>query len=297
MTKLELTHKKFIEVLKSENKSDSTVVAYNKDIEQIVTFLAKQGIENVEDMDIKHLEAFMNSLATQNYTPKSISRKTNAARTFIKYLTKEGYLIEDISSQLKHPKLETKAPRILSKLEYRALRDGARDDNRSYAMIEVLLQTGATISELAGIKLENLDLKVETGSVFIPKKNNREERTVPLNKSVVEAINKYVKDSRPKVNLPAQSVKSTNLFITKTGRPLLIRNIRSTIDRYFRIAGVENAKVNDLRHTFVAHHLENGVNMLYLSKVAGHKRVSTTERYLQYIKKPEKMEKTELGIL
>ena len=186
--KLELTHKKFIEELKSENKSGSTVVAYNKDIEQIVSFLAKQGIENVEDMDIKNLESFMNSLATQNYTPKSISRKTNAARTFIKYLTKEGYLKEDISSQLKHPKLETKAPRILSKLEYRALRDGARDDNRSYAMIEVLLQTGATISELAGIKLENLDLKGETGSLFIPRVNNREERTVPLNKSVVDKV-------------------------------------------------------------------------------------------------------------
>lgn len=291
MIKLELTHKKFIEKLRTEGRSEATVIAYNKDIEQIITFLAKENIENVEDMDIKHLDAFMKSLAKQNYTPKSISRKTNAARTFIKYLTKEGYLKEDISDQLKHPKLETKAPRILSKLEYRALRDSAKDDNRSYAMIEVLLQAGLTISELAGIKLENLDIKGETGSVFIPRVNNREERTVPLNRAVVEAVNKYLKDSRPKME------KSTNLFITKTGRPLLIRNIRSTIDRYFKLAGVENAKVNDIRHTFVAHHLKNGVSLVYLAKVAGHKRVSTTERYLQYIEKPEKMEKTELSIL
>lgn len=291
MIKLELTHKKFIEKLRTEGRSEATVIAYNKDIEQIITFLAKENIENVEDMDIKHLDAFMKSLAKQNYTPKSISRKTNAARTFIKYLTKEGYLKEDISDQLKHPKLETKAPRILSKLEYRALRDSAKDDNRSYAMIEVLLQAGLTISELAGIKLENLDIKGETGSVFIPRVNNREERTVPLNRAVVEAVNKYLKDSRPKME------KSTNLFITKTGRPLLIRNIRSTIDRYFKLAGVENAKVNDIRHTFVAHHLKSGVSLVYLAKVAGHKRVSTTERYLQYIEKPEKMEKTELSIL
>jgi len=291
MTKLQTTHKKFIEELKSEGRSEATLVAYNKDIDQIVTSLAKQGVENVEDMKIEHLEAFMKDLADQNYTPKSISRKTNAARTFIKYLTKEGYLKEDISDQLKHPKLEIKAPRILTKLEYRALRDASKGDNRSYAMIEVLLQAGLTISELAGIKLEQLDIKNETGSVFIPKKNNREERTVPLNKAVVEAINKYINESRPKME------KSTNLFITKTGRPLLIRNIRSTIDRFFRLAGVENAKVNDLRHTFVAHHIRSGVNLSYLAKVAGHKRVSTTERYLAYVEKPEKSEKTELSIL
>jgi len=291
MTKLQTTHKKFIEELKSEGRSEATLVAYNKDIDQIVSFLSKQGVENVEDMKIEHLEGFMKSLADQNYTPKSISRKTNAARTFIKYLTKEGYLTEDISDQLKHPKLEIKAPRILTKLEYRALRDAAKGDNRSYAMIEVLLQAGLTISELAGIKLEQLDIKNETGSVFIPKKNNREERTIPLNKAVVEAVNKYINESRPKME------KSTNLFITKTGRPLLIRNIRSTIDRFFRLAGVENAKVNDLRHTFVAHHIRNGVNLTYLAKVSGHKRVSTTERYLTYVEKPEKSEKTELSIL
>ncbi|MFH1899347.1 MAG: tyrosine-type recombinase/integrase [Patescibacteria group bacterium] len=289
--KLEITHKKFVDQLKSEGKSEATVVAYNKDIEQIVTFVAKDGVLDVEDLKIENLQAFMNSLVEQNYTPKSISRKTNAARTFIKYLTKEGYIKVDISDQLKHPKLDIKAPRILSKLEYRALRDSAKDDSRSYAMIEVLLQTGATISELAGIKLENLDIKDEAKTLFIGKKNNRIERTVPLNKAVVEAIKKYVDGARPKVE------KTTHLFITKTGRPLLVRNIRSTIDRYFKIAGVEGAKVNDLRHTFVAHHLRNGFNITLLSKIAGHKRVSTTERYLQYIEKPEKMDKTELSIL
>jgi len=291
MAKLELTHKKFIEELKNSGKSESTCVAYNKDIEQIVTFLAKQNVENVEDMKVEQLQAFMNDLSKQNYTPKSISRKTNAARTFIKYLTKEGYLKEDISDQLKHPKLDIKAPRILTKLEYRALRDSAKDDARSYAMIEVLLQAGITISELAGIKLENLDIKGETGTLFISRKNNRVERTVPLNKAAIEAIQRYINTARPKVE------KTTNLFITKTGRPLLVRNIRSTIDRYFKIAGVEGAKVNDLRHTFVTHHLRNGVNIALLARIAGHKRVSTTERYLQYVERPEKMEKTELSVL
>jgi integrase/recombinase XerC/integrase/recombinase XerD len=84
-------------------------------------------------------------------------------------------------------------------------------------------------------------------------------------------------------------VRGTNgtskaLFITKTGRPLLIRNIRTAIDRYFRIAGIEGAKVNDLRHTFIAHHLMAGTPITTLSKLVGHKRLSTTERYLELVK-------------
>ncbi len=290
--KLELAHKKFIEELRSQGKSGATVVAYNKDIEQLLSFLESKKIVEVENVKIEPVASFMKDLENKNYTPKSISRKTNATRTFIKYLAKEGYLKEDISTQLKHPKFETGAPRILTKMEYRALRDSAKDDVRSYAMIELLLQTGVTISELAGIRIEEIDIKGETGTLAVPKRNNKESRNIPLNKSAVEAVKRYIEKGRPVIE-----DSSKDLFITKTGKTLLIRNIRSTIDRFFRIAGVEKAKVNDLRHTFVAHHLENGVNISYLAKICGHKRESTTEKYLEYIKKPEKMDKTELTIL
>ena len=290
--KLDIAQKKFIDELKAEGKSGATVVAYNKDIEQLLSFLSSKKIDEVEKISIEPIVAFMKDLSEKNYTPKSISRKTNATRTFIKYLAKEGYLKEDISSQLKHPKFETGAPRILSKMEYRALRDSAKNDVRSYAMIELLLQTGITISELAGIEIKDFEIKDETASLFIPKRNNKESRNIPVNKPAVEAVKKYIEDERSKL-----SGASENLFITKTGKGLLIRNIRSTIDRFFRIAGIEKAKVNDLRHTFVAFHLENGVNISYLAKVAGHKRESTTEKYLEYIKKPEKMDKTELTTL
>jgi len=290
--KLLSAHKKFIEELRSEGKSEATIVAYSTDIEQLLSFLAEREIENTEDIKVEPIVSFMKDLEKKNYTPKSISRKTNAVRTFIKYLAKNGYMKEDISSQIKHPKFEINAPRILTKMEYRALRDASRNDIRSYTIIELLLQTGITISELAGIELKDIEIKGDTGNLFIPKRNSKMERTVPLNKAAVEAINNYIEKGRPKIE-----GSFDNLFITKTGKPMLIRNIRSTIDRFFRIAGIEKAKVNDLRHTFVAHHLENGVSISYLAKVAGHKRESTTEKYLEYINKPERMDKTELGIL
>lgn len=292
MIKLDIAHKKFIDQLKEDGKSESTLVAYKKDIEQLTEHLAYKGVQTTAEIQLVHLEEFMGDLASKNYTPKSISRKTNATRTFLKFLHGLGHISENIAEMLKHPKLEVKAPRILSKMEYRALRDAARDDLRSYAMIEVLLQTGVTISELADIKLENMGIKGDTGTMFIPKKNNHDARTIPLNKAVIEAINKYLNNNdRTKI------ASAKHLFITKTGKPLLVRNIRSTIDRYFRLAGVEKARVNDLRHTFVAHHLQAGVSILHLSRIAGHKRISTTERYLQYIERVEGQDKTELGVL
>lgn len=288
--KLQDANKKFIQNLETAGKSESTLIAYKKDIEQLVDHLGKLGAENTEDMKLEGVEDFMKTLAEQNYTPKSISRKTNAARTFIKFLHTEGVVEKDFSDLLKHPKLNIKAPRILSKLEYRALRDAAKDDARSYAMIEVLLQTGITISELAGMETAHMEVKGTEGNLFVPKKNNKEARNVPLNKAVIEAIERYQNEDRPKI-------ESKYLFITKTGKPLLVRNIRSTINRFFKLAGVEKAKVNDLRHTFVAHHLQNGVSIIHLAKIAGHKRVSTTEKYLEYIEVAEKANKTELSVL
>ena len=291
MLNREAAHKNFVEKLKNDGKSGATVVAYSKDVEQLLSHLSGMGVNLVSEIKLGHLEDFMKKLSNADYTLKSVSRKTNATRTFIKYLYSEGEISENVSLGLKHPKLETKAPRILTKMEYRALRDATRNDLRTYAMIEMLLQTGVTISELAEIKTENLTISGSTGTLFVAKKNNKEARTIPLNKAVIDAVNRYMSEERSIVK------NSGYLFVTKTGNPLLIRNIRSTIDRFFKLAGVEKAKVNDLRHTFVAHHLASGVSIIYLSKIAGHKRISTTERYLQYIDRTGEQEKTELDTL
>ncbi len=291
MTELKIAHKNFIDYLGEMGRSESTLIAYGKDIEQLIEYLEKQGVENVHEIELKHLEGFMDKLAKEDYTPKSISRKTNSTKTFFRYLMDNKLIDENTADMLKHPKVTIKAPRILSKLEYRALRDSARGDPRTYAIIETLLQTGITISELAGMKMSELNLESTPGSLSIPTRNNRPARTIPLNSAAISALKSYIQESRPEV------AGAEYVFITKTGKPMLVRNIRSTIKRYYDAAGVENAKVNDLRHTFVAHHLANGTNLLHVSKIAGHLRVSTTERYLEFIEREAEDEKTELGIL
>jgi len=288
MISLKEGHKTFVEHLTKQGKSSATLTAYNKDIEQLIKHLENEGLVLVNEIQTTHLEVFMQGLSDKKYTAKSISRKTNATKTFFKFLKENNHITENVSTALKHPKLDSKAPRILSKIEYRALRDAARHDLRSYAMVEVLLQTGITISEISEMEMKHIEIKNGEGNLFVPKKNNKDSRNIPLNKAVVEVLTKYIETERPKME------KAIHLFVTKTGNSLLVRNIRSTIDRYFKSAGISKAKVNDLRHTFVAYHLAQGVNILKLSRIAGHKRVSTTEKYLAYIEKVESTEKAEL---
>jgi len=271
-------HEEFKSFLKQNKKSASTVVAYGKDIDQLVGFLEDLKKNNIHEVATQDIQAFLAKLGGQGYTPKSISRKINSTRTFYRFLKVNEYITDDPSLLVSHPKYQLAPPRILTPTEYRALRDAARNDARMFAVIELLLQTGIRIGELANLRLSD----VLKDSLHISTFEKHEERIVPLNKSAQAALNKYL-DVRPKVT-------ETHVFVTKSGKPFLIRNIRTAVERYFRLAEIKGTKVNDLRHTFVAHHIKHGVSLVVLSKVLGHKRLSTTERYLQYV--PERGKET-----
>jgi len=261
-------------------RANATILAYTKDIEQLSNFLKEsKGKTLVSETTTEDINAFKDHLAEKDYTAKSISRKINSIKSFFSFLQSQGTIKNNPAQTVTHPKYEVKPPRILSKLEYRALRDACRDDSRIFAIVEILLQTGIRISELANLRISDVNLK--ENKAVIRAHESHPERTIPFNQASKEALERYLKD-RPKS-------ETQNIFITKTGRPFLIRNIRSSLDRYFKIAGIDNVKVNDLRHTFITHQLSAGSPLVYISKLVGHKRLSTTEKYLEFIpNKPSK---------
>ena len=275
---------KFIAGLKSQEKSKFTIVAYKKDLEQFSGYLMSEDIKDVREIKKDHISGFIKKLISDNYTKKSASRKLNSIRTFFRYLKNEEIIEQNPSLDVSHPKYVQSPPRIFSKLEYRALRDFAKEDTRTYALIEVLLQTGLKIGELAALTLED----IKESSLLIKEYGKAPQREVPLNNAVKKAIKEY-ETARIKSN-------NNHLFITRTGHPLLIRNIRQIISRCFREIGVENATVNDLRNTFIAHQLINGSSVEYIAKIVGHKRLSSTERFLD-VAKEEVERKEKLGQL
>jgi len=280
---LRLSQEKFIDFLKSQGKASATILAYSSDIKQFIDFLIEEKkITQADSVLPEHIEDFKKYLAEKKYIAKSISRKLNSIRTFFRFLLSQGLIKKDPASVVPHPRYEPVPPRILSKIEYRALRDCARDDPRLAAIVEILLQTGMRVGELARLTLDDISEK----EIKITPYESNPERTVPLNSAAKKTLQRWL-DVRPETT-------SRSVFITKKGNPLPVRNIRSLFNRLFKKAGIENATINSLRHTFIAHQLMAGVPLELVSKIVGHKRLSTTEKYLELIKtQPPSLSKLE----
>ena len=269
---------KFMKHLEDKGRSPSTILAYRADLEQLLEFLKDKNKVLPGQVYAADIEAFRDSLLAKKYTPKSVSRKLNAVKTFFRWKVDEKHLSKDASKDVAHPKISPSVPKFLSPLEYRALRDVVRDDVRIAAIIELILQTGMRISEVANLKLDNVGKK----EVKIEAYATQPERAIPLNKPARDALNAYLK-IRPKTDSPFA-------FVSKNGKPLAVRNIRAAIDRYFHRAEIPGYSVNDLRTTFIVENLKAEVDLIMLSQAVGHKRLSTTERYLNLaeVKEPGK---------
>lgn len=266
---------KFTKDLEKKGRSPSTVLAYRADLEQLIEFLQGKNIVLPDQIKSSSLETFRDDLLAQKYTPKSVSRKLNAVKTFFRFLISEKIITGNPAEGVAHPKIKPSIPKFLSPLEYRALRDVVRDDARISAIIEIILQAGLRISEVANLKLDNVKkdkLKIEAYAT-------QPERTVPLNMPAKEALEEY-KKVRPETDSPY-------VFVSKNGNPLAVRNIRAAIDRYMQKAGVPEYSVNDLRTTFIVENLKDKADLVMLSQIVGHKRLSTTERYLELAKVEE----------
>lgn len=274
---LQDSHTTFHQHLEKSGKAHATVIAYSKDIEQLVEFAGKQGKMQVNDVTGDDIEEFKQLLRKQRYTSKSVSRKINSIKAFFRFLMNEDIVEDNPADTISHPKVDQAPPRILSKLEYRALRDACRGDARMAAIVELLLQTGMRISELAALQVNDVDL--DRNVIFVRAQASREARKVPMNKAAKAVLTQYLQ-VRPRA-------REKTVFLTKTCRPFLVRNIRTAIDRYFRLAGIKDAKVNDLRHTFIVEQLKAGTPLVYVSQLVGHKRITTTEKYLKMIEAPD----------
>ncbi|NTU70030.1 tyrosine-type recombinase/integrase [bacterium] len=286
MVHISHAHKKFKEHLNKSGKSPHTIRSYEKHIDDLVNFLLEMKKEHAHLVTKDDLKKFI-AKAGKKKSAKSINAKTVALKSFFRFLEMNEYITENPAHALEYLKEKETKPRILSVVEYRALRDTAKNDIRYYAIIELMLQTGITIGEVTRIKLSDLHLKNDA-KLDIRDRKEKLNRSIPLNSSAKKAIEEYL-EVRPKA-------KSETLFITRTGKAIDPRNIRMTIDSCYKKAGIKDARVHDLRHTFCAHHLKKGTSIAAVAYMAGHKNLNTTRKYLEFTKSPE-MEEIEKNSL
>jgi site-specific recombinase XerD len=280
----ELSLKKAIEEYRDiymayRNFAQRTRVEYVNDLEDLVEFLVRMEVDKVGEVTLPLLVRYMAELEKRGFAGSTRKRKVISIRSFFGFLHMEGYILSDIGKKLIPPYVEAQKPRFLTTEEYNRLLERAKSNKRDYAIIQLLLQTGIKLSELVELTLPDLQItnatdkrgnKVEYIRVVGNQRNKG--RVIPVNLNAVRAIDDYLAIREKSL--------SDNLFLNRSGEQLGKRGVEKVIGRYFEIAGIGNASVNSLRHTFGTLQAVKGTNLITIQKVMGHKERRTTGIYL-----------------
>lgn len=270
----------------SRNLSARTRVEYKADLTQLTEFLRGRGIGRVEQISLAHLQAFLAHLDARGLTGVTRRRKTASIKALFGFLAASGLIRHNPARELIPPEREYKEPRFLSAQEYRALLRACAHETRDAAIIELILQTGIRLSEVARLSVYDVELPprinrdpANTGSLFIQGKG-RKQRTLPLNYKACRALKAWLA-VRPNIPHPA-------LFVTKFREPMGPRAIQRAVEKYLKEAGIANASVHSLRHTFATHHVARGTDLRTVQEALGHADLKTTSIYVSTAKEAMK---------
>ena len=266
----------------SRNLTGRTRVEYRRDVQQLADFLAKRGGVKPEQVNLTHLQAFLAELDAQGLSGVTRRRKTASIKAFFGFLTTSELIPHNPTLQLVPPEREHKEPRFLTTQEYRALLRACAHQTRDAAIIELILQTGIRLSEAARLAIHDIELPLRinrdaanTGSMFIQGKG-RKNRTLPLNYKACRALKTWL-NIRPDIDDPA-------LFVTKFSEPMGARSIQNVVKKYMDEAGIKNASVHTLRHSFATHHVAKGTDLRTVQEALGHADLKTTSIYVSTAK-------------
>ncbi len=248
-----------------------TLRAYRKDLEEFQEYAGKKAAD-IEMIDVRGFVA----LQIRNGLSKTTAgRRLAAVRSFLKFLTREGYLKSNPAKLVTTPKAEQHLPGFLSVDDVFALIEKPDTmgfiNSRDRAILELLYSSGLRVAEAAGLNLE--DINTKEGLVKVRGKGKK-ERVVPLGSKAVEAIKTYMVE---KILLKK---KNKALFLNRSGLPLSDRGIRRIVVKYARLIGVKGQiGPHTIRHTFASHLLQAGADLRVIQELLGHASLSTTQKY------------------
>jgi integrase/recombinase XerD len=211
----------------------------------------------ISAVEQNHLVRYMDALATAGQAANTRRRVVAAVRLFFRVLAQESVLPRSPAQLLLPPPREDRPPRVLTKDEYERLRDAA-EDSRASALIELVLQTGLSLAEIARLNLNDVTLPSPAtlpgvGSVRVAGRNHR-SRTVTLVTRACAAL---------------QTTGDPHLFLTHKGAGLGRRSVETIIGKATKAAGLRGVSVRTLRHTFAAHSLSKGTKIETVQRALG----------------------------
>jgi integrase/recombinase XerD len=257
--------------------SKNTILAYRSDLKDYTGFLEAVAKKSVSASSREDIRDFMLHQKDKGLSVNSISRALAALRMFYRFLAREKLIKSDVSSYIDSPKLWKKIPDVLNLDEVERLIE-APDLNspqgiRDRAILEVMYATGMRVSEVAGLRVT--DLNADVGFVRCLGKGKK-ERIVPLGTKAVAAVARYLEKVRPR--LAKSGVQE--LFLNRSGRKISRVSLWKLIKGYARKARIKKPiRPHILRHSFATHLLERGADLRSVQEMLGHANISTTQIY------------------
>lgn len=269
---------KFLKHLESERGcSPHTLRAYRKDLEGFSSYCSCPP----GDIEVSTIRGFISELVIKGKAKSTVSRKLASIRSFLTFLYQEGYCKLNPAKFVPLPKKPQQLPKFLSVDEAFELIQSPEGINfikiRDRAILELLYATGLRVNELAGITMEDINLR--EGLVKIRGKGKK-ERIVPFGNKASEALKSYIVERMLFKKRVPSSEKQTNLFLNIRGGKLTDRQIRRIVVKYANISKIKGQiGPHTLRHTFATHLLVGGADLRIIQELLGHSSLSTTQKY------------------
>jgi integrase/recombinase XerD len=258
--------------------SRHTVENYLRDITRLAEYAASRRVQTPEQLSAAQLREFIYFLKDLGLAPTTIGRQISAIRTYFKFLIGEGLAARDPSERIESPKRWRTLPAVLSVAEMTKLLEAPNPDQplaiRDHALLEFAYATGARVSELVGVKLDDLFFKDGIARVF---GKGRKQRLVPVGRRAIGEVAMYVERVRPDLD---RGNGRGFLFLNARGTPLSRVGAWGIIKANARRAGLsKRVTPHTLRHTFATHLLEGGADLRAVQEMLGHADLSTTQLY------------------
>src|SRR5436190_6719370 len=220
----------FLNALAGKNRSTATVRAYQTDIQQFIAFLHANNVSIQTPADVEKVDVveYLSSLAKRELTGVARARKMSALREYFRFLEGIGVIPKSPTTGIETPKREKNGRQVLRSDEYTKMLSLAGANARDYAILQVFLQTGIRVSELASLTLRDVDFIKP--SITVRGKGNA-QREVALEKKGIQALRSYLA-----VRMAPEG-STERLFLNYKGEPISERGIRKLVVKYTKAAG------------------------------------------------------------
>jgi len=264
--------------------STNTVVAYRRDLVKFEAFAKKKKLA-LEGVTRDDLVDFLSSLFHQKLESRTVARHLVTLRNFFRFAQMEDLVANDPTLNLESPKIRRTLPGYLRLEEIERLLKQPDDKTpiglRDRAMLDVLYSTGLRVSELVHLRVMDIDRSV--GCIRCIGKGDK-ERIVPIGKKALALVERYLRDSRPKLVPEGKQIHSPTLFINIRGGALSRVGVWKILSGYGKRAGLRVPLTpHMLRHSFATHLLEGGADLRSVQLMLGHSDISTTQIYTHVV--------------